>query len=297
MKPLVSITVTTKNEEKNIDNCLKSIKEQTYKNIEIIVIDNNSKDKTKEIAKKYTELVFDKGPERSAQRNFGMIKKSKGKFVMFLDADMILPPFLVENCVKFIQKNKCIALYIPEIVLGKNYFSRVRRFERSFYNGTVIDVARFFLRKEFVNINGFDESMSGPEDWDLDKRIKEKGKVCLLNNNKKKIGKWVLKEFIKEKGVNPEKKCNVIYHNESEFNLHNYLDKKNYYSKDFSKYVNKWGKEDFDIKKQLGLNYRLFGVFFEKGKWKKLFFHPFLTLGMYYLRFRIGLNYLMRREK
>ncbi len=53
--PLVSVTITTKNEEKNIENCLKSILEQSYKNIEIIVVDNNSTDKTKEIALKYTQ--------------------------------------------------------------------------------------------------------------------------------------------------------------------------------------------------------------------------------------------------
>jgi len=58
--PLVSIVITTKNEEKNIENCLKSIVNQTYKNIEIIVVDNNSSDSTKEISLKYTDKVFDK---------------------------------------------------------------------------------------------------------------------------------------------------------------------------------------------------------------------------------------------
>ena len=44
-RPLVSIVITTKNEEHNIENCLLSIKEQTYSNIEIILVDNNSNDK------------------------------------------------------------------------------------------------------------------------------------------------------------------------------------------------------------------------------------------------------------
>ena len=145
--PLVSITITTKNEEKNIGNCLKSIKLQTYPNIEIIVVDNNSPDKTKQIAKRYTKKVFNKGPERSAQRNYGMISKSKGKYVMFLDADMILSPSLIESCVKVIENGKFFALHIPEVVLGDKYFSKVRRFERSFYDGTSIDGARFFAKK------------------------------------------------------------------------------------------------------------------------------------------------------
>jgi len=48
--PLVSVIITTRNSERTIDKCLSSIKQQTYKNIEIIVVDNNSADKTKEIA-------------------------------------------------------------------------------------------------------------------------------------------------------------------------------------------------------------------------------------------------------
>ena len=55
--PLVSVVITTKNEEKHIGNCINSIINQTYENIEIIVVDNDSIDKTKEIAKTYTKKV------------------------------------------------------------------------------------------------------------------------------------------------------------------------------------------------------------------------------------------------
>ena len=51
----VSVIVTTKNEAKNIGRCLQSIQNQTYKAIEIIVVDNFSKDETKRIAKKFTK--------------------------------------------------------------------------------------------------------------------------------------------------------------------------------------------------------------------------------------------------
>ena len=133
--PLISIVITTKNEEKHIRNCLLSIKEQTYPNIEIIVVDNASSDRTKEIAKEYTNLVFDKGPERSSQRNYGMIKIARGQYVMFVDADMIFSPCLINSCIKQIKAKGCQALHIPEIVLGTSYWSKVRRFERSFKNG------------------------------------------------------------------------------------------------------------------------------------------------------------------
>ena len=182
MNTVVSIVITTKNEEKHIGNCLKSIKAQTYpqKNIEIIVVDNNSTDKTKEIGRKYTQNVFNFGPERSAQRNFGMLKKAKGKFVMYLDADMILSSTIIGKAVEKLENEEFLALYIPEIILGNSYWSRVRRFERSFYDGTVIDCVRIIRTDIFKNLGGFDETMTGPEDWDLDKKVRNEGEVSLL---------------------------------------------------------------------------------------------------------------------
>ena len=92
------MVVTTKNEEKNISKCLESVRGQTYPQeaLEVIVVDNYSTDRTKEIAQKYADKVFEHGPERSAQRNFGILKKSKGRYVMYLDADMRFSPEVVE---------------------------------------------------------------------------------------------------------------------------------------------------------------------------------------------------------
>ena len=69
---LVSVVITTRNEEKNIENCLQSIKIQTYPQelIEIIVVDNNSTDKTKEITLKYTNLILTKGPRTFCSKKF-----------------------------------------------------------------------------------------------------------------------------------------------------------------------------------------------------------------------------------
>ena len=269
--PLVSIVVTTKNEEESINRCLRSIKNQTYPNTEILVIDNNSEDKTKEIARRYTKKVFNLGPERSSQRNAG-VQKAKGEYIIYLDADMRLEPKLIEKAVKQIQKEKSEALYISEIVLGDSFLSKIRRYERSFYDATVVDCVRFIKRDAFIKVKGFDLSLTGPEDFDLDKKLKQQGyKLSLLRNS------W-------------------LDHDESNINLKDYLNKKSYYSKSFDKYKGKWGADDLDIKKQLGFYYRFIGVFIEKGKWKKLLRHPILTLGMYYLRFRVGLRYLRRNK-
>ncbi len=300
-KPLVSVVISTKNEEKNIENCLKSIVFQTYpkENIEIIVVDNSSTDKTKEISQKYTEKVFNKGPERSAQRNFGMLEKSSGEYLMFLDADMILSPDVIETCVKKMESEGSLAgIYISEVVLGKSYFSKVRRFERSFYDGTVIDGARFIKKSVFEKVGGFDEDLYAAEDWDLDKRLKKIGNLEVLENKEPvDLRTWEFKDFILEKGVNPSDFGSVIYHNESEFNLKKYISKKKYYSKNFNKYLDKWDREDLDIKKQFGFWYRFFGVFIENGKWRKLVSNLHLVFGMYFLRFLVGLSFIFKSRK
>jgi glycosyltransferase involved in cell wall biosynthesis len=296
---MVSIVVTTKNEEKNIGTCLQSIQHQCYEQgqLETIVVDNHSTDRTLEISRQYTEKIFTKGPERSAQRNYGMLRVARGEYVMFVDADMILSPTLIVRCIETIKSGTYSALHIPEIVLGGRFLSRVRRFERSFYDGTVIDGARFFKKKVLELVDGFDETMSGPEDWDIDKKIKKHGMIGLVSGEPAEnvdLDFWVLSQFIREKGVRPEKQDGVIYHNEAEFDLSNYLRKKIYYSQDLSIYVAKWGASDPDVKMQLGLAYRYFWVFIENGKWKKLICHPFLTTGMYFLRILVGFVFLSK---
>ncbi len=263
--PLVSVVVTTKNEEKNIENCLKSIKNQTFKNIEIIVVDNFSEDKTRELAKKYTTKVYFKGNERSEQRNYGA-KVAQGKYLIYLDADMILSPTVIAESVAKCENNIIDALYVPERIIGKGFWIKVRDFERSFYTGTVIDAVRFIRKDLFEKIAGFDESLKGPEDWDLDRRIRAIAQVGVI--------------------------ISALNHNEGQFNIERYLGKKKYYLQSFDKYVRKWGEDDPEIKKQLGISYRLAGVFIENGKWKKLLKHPIQTLGMFYLRFMVGLSYL-----
>lgn len=292
----MSVVVTTKNEQRNIETCLRSILSQTYSQVEIIVVDNGSVDRTEEIARKYTDKFFNKGPERSAQRNYGMMVAAAGQYVMYVDADMILPPDLIDACVKRISKGDCVALHIPEVVLGKSFLSRVRRFERSFYDGTVIDAARFFSRDIFVYIGGFDEKLTGPEDWDIDKKLKQLGRIVLLNNVPAGfLGQWEFSNFILERGVDPVQNRATIFHNESDFQFWPYLRKKNYYSKGIEIYTKKWGCDDPDIRRQVGFFYRYFRIFLENGKWKKIIRNPLLALGMYGLRIAVGSVYLFKK--
>lgn len=299
--PLVSIVITTKNEEKNIRNCLESIELQSYSNFEVIVVDNSSADQTQQIAAEYTTKVYTKGPERSAQRNYGMIDRAEGEYVIYIDADMILAPNLIDACVHHVQKTGAIALHIPEIVLGKNYFSQVRRFERGFYDGTPIDGARFFHRPTFILVGGFDELLfikGSGEDWDIDKLVRAYGTITLLpryNPELAYIQAWSMRAFVEARGVRHESSYTGIYHNEAEFLLLPYLKKKSYYSLGFDGYINKWGKDDPDICCQFGFFYRFWTVFTEHAKWKQLLAKPSLVIGMYFLRFCVGFVYLLKK--
>ena len=264
--PEVSVIVTTKNEERNIGACLESVVQQSMPPLEMIVVDNYSEDKTEKIALEYGSKVFELGPERSAQRNYG-VEKAQGKYILYLDADMRLSPKVIEKCVNCCEADAGVSgIYIPEFIVGKGFWINVRRFERSFYDGTVIDAVRFVPKTAFQQVEGFDLRFTGPEDWDFDKKIRGLGKTVIVDA--------------------------YLEHDEGDFNLQHYLNKKNYYSKGFEIYTEKWGKDDADIRKQLSPWYRFVAVFVEKGKFLKLLGHPILTLGMFYLRFRVGLVYI-----
>jgi len=300
-QPLVSVVVTTRNEEKNIGNCLHSIRAQSWTSIEAIVVDNHSTDATLEISARLADKVATKGPERSAQRNHGMINLASGEYVMYIDADMILSPRLVESCVEHIQRTGAAALHISETVLGTRYFSRVRRFERGFYDGTPIDGARFFHRSTFTNAGGFDEKLfarGSGEDWDIDKKIKRVAKTAAVpaTDAEPFKGSWEFASFVAERGVPFRPEYVGLYHNEAEFELAPYLRKKSYYTQGFDGYIEKWGRNDPDIRRQFGLSYRYWTVFTEKGKWLRLLRRPDLAFGMYFLRGLVGVIYLINRK-
>src|SRR3989339_765028 len=106
----VSIIIPTKNSGKTIRKCLKSVRDQSYPNIEIVVVDNFSLDHTLKIAQKYADYVFSAAPERSAQRNYG-VHKCTGEYVMIVDSDMYLSLNVIKECVEALKKD-IIGIYI-----------------------------------------------------------------------------------------------------------------------------------------------------------------------------------------
>lgn len=103
MPPLVSVIVPTYNSEHTLQECLSALINQNYKNIEIIVADSFSKDKTKDIARHFTNNIID--AESLALARKKGIELSKGKYIFFLDSDQIINPDTIELSVKACEED------------------------------------------------------------------------------------------------------------------------------------------------------------------------------------------------
>jgi len=174
-KPLVSVIVITRNSESTLRDCLESVKRQTYENIELIVVDNYSSDRTREIAKEFGTKVYLKGPERSAQINYG-VKMAKGDYVYVIGSDFVLTPGLVAECVNLASKG-CDAVIVWNVSdPSKSIWAKTRFYERlSYYGSNVYEGARFVKRDLFVKAGGFDEDLYANEDIAFGRKLYKLG--------------------------------------------------------------------------------------------------------------------------
>lgn len=253
-----------------LSHCLSYIKKQTYSNIEVIVVDGNSVDNTREVAKEFTDKVFTfdkKGDYRCAQRNLG-VEKASGEYVLVLDSDMELSERVVESCVEKMESDEMIGgLIIPEESFGEGFWAQCKKLEKSFYVGVEwMEAARFFKRSVYQQVGGYDEKMVSGEDWDLSQRIAKVGKIDRVND--------------------------FIFHNEGRISLLKTVKKKFYYAQKFAKYTEKHSGSDSE-KKQTGV-IRRYWLFFSQPM--KLLEQPILGAGVLIMKtgefFVGGLGYL-----
>lgn len=123
---LVSIITPVYNSEKYIEECIKSVINQSYKNIEMIIIDDGSTDNSKNIIEKYTEsfpfikyIKCNKNNGVWAARNIG-IEKAKGRFISFLDADDLYKKNKIENQINFMLNNNYSFTYTAYDLINEN---------------------------------------------------------------------------------------------------------------------------------------------------------------------------------
>lgn len=169
MNELVTIIVPVYNAEKNLGRCISSIHNQTYKNLEIIFINDGSKDKSLDILNEYVQkdnriqVVSQENKGVSATRNLG-IELSKGDFLYFMDADDEIEPKVVETLYTAIKDNSDLVISnykIGEINnLKANKIEFVGNFEKqdflrhldSYYlNNFLNAVWNKFFKKEIIH--------------------------------------------------------------------------------------------------------------------------------------------------
>ncbi len=172
----ITLVVPTRNSARTIDACCASIRRQTDADVELIVVDNDSNDDTVEIASRWADKLFDCGPERSAQRNLGLWHAT-GEFVAFIDSDMVLErPVASEIAERFGADDQLGALVLPERAFGQGRWIGARILEKELSLGDpAVEAARAFRTIDVAAAGGYDESVTGREDWDLPDRMVDLG--------------------------------------------------------------------------------------------------------------------------
>ena len=195
--PLVSVIIPAYNHEKYITDCLKSVINQTYSNIEIIVINDGSTDLTEKVIKKFINNN-DIDINFISKKNEGICKTlnnglnlAKGKYISFLASDDMFAPQMIEKEVEFMENNKSIGLVYTDAyfinfnkITNKKYTDYKPIIKKCFKKGiqnkdiykilftdNIILALSTLIRKECFELLGpFDENLRF-EDYDMWFRI------------------------------------------------------------------------------------------------------------------------------
>ena len=174
-EPKVSVVMPVYNRAYMLGQVLDGLAAQTYKNVEIIVVDDGSTDNTAEVVKKYPKAVYltRQNAGAAAARNTG-IAKATGEIILFYDSDVLCPPDLIAAHVKYHLKNRkyIVQSQLIRIIDLKDAYKEPYRsihYSRSFFDGACVSV-----RKEHVDkAGGFDSEIlrHGWDDLDYGMRL------------------------------------------------------------------------------------------------------------------------------
>ena len=181
-EPLISVIVPVYNVEKYLARCLDSIINQTYKNLQIIVVDDGSTDNSSKLCDEYAkkdkriEVYHKENGGVSSARNIG-IKNAKGEAVGFIDSDDYVEPQYIEALVKSMLDNDSdISLCGFKKIYGKQSDDIIRFedgtcFDKETFVKKIMNVENAFgtchtklIKKEAISKTRFDESLTVGED-------------------------------------------------------------------------------------------------------------------------------------
>jgi len=168
---MISIIVPTYNRQNLIKDAIQSVVKQTYKDWELIIVDDGSTDNTKSIVSEYTKkdsrirYFYKKNGGQGSARNLGVLE-SKGEYVAFLDSDDEWLEDKLEKQISFLEKNKsasfCYTKSVSVFPNGKRkYFGQdTKKLYRFLLMGigTSSLSSVLFVKKDLLRIGLFDEA-------------------------------------------------------------------------------------------------------------------------------------------
>lgn len=178
---LVSVIIPTFNRKNTITRCVDSVLNQTYRNIEVIVVDDGSTDDTESVFAGNSDprVIYTKyGSNRGAcyARNYGC-SLAKGKYIAFQDSDDTWVPEKIEKELAYLIDTGADFVFCGmnrvNPMTGENYYypeihfdDRERVLEQLLTNN-VISTQTMFLKKELMDVVQFDDSFKRYQDWDF----------------------------------------------------------------------------------------------------------------------------------
>jgi glycosyltransferase involved in cell wall biosynthesis len=197
MLPLVSVVITTYKGKDSIDRAVRSVLSQTYQNIEIIVVDDNGKGTTDQIAteslvtaisdERLQYIAHEVNKNGSAARNTG-INAAKGKYVALLDDDDSFRKDKIEKQLKALEDSECKLCYTGLMIHyldGRNVVQTQNDHGRIFENVISRKIhapssVLMFERSAALEIYGFDDSFKRHQDWEFLDRMANNYEIAVV---------------------------------------------------------------------------------------------------------------------
>jgi len=189
---MVSVIISLYNYEKYIVDCIKSILNQDYPNIEIIVVDDASTDKSYKVAKKYRSdnvkiIKFDENRGYSAAKNEG-IRNSKGEYIVMLDADDMLTKGSISDRMEAMLRGDADFVHANAFIIkgdcGLKYCYKTKNFKIGVFPSPYdIHAQSVMLKKQIHRDFGlYDESLRSRSDREMWWRLFGKSKEDRVKN-------------------------------------------------------------------------------------------------------------------
>jgi len=193
--PEISVIIPVYNGERTLGKCLRSVLDQSYKNYEVILVDNNSTDGTKRIIERFQsenmnlKYVFESEKGRGAARNTG-IRNAKGSIIAMTDSDCIVPFDWLGEITEPIRKNKELIVQGAELDYIGNFWTEMQQeFNKKFVDGAVygmyvdhLDTKNFAIKKEILlKLGMFNALIGNLEDFELKVRVKKRKYKIFFN--------------------------------------------------------------------------------------------------------------------